>query len=231
MSRLVSFAISIQLSTAAPELEAKLWPQVTPPQSPGRQWLSRRVPTGSVRCRRPPQQAVGVIGEYGLTGQFLPARFELALHHPQFGEHRIPLRLQPAHLFIRQLAHGADRNTALQDIHRLARELRQHTELAQNVFGLLQKIRPQFGELALLLARNDRLRLVQAVGDQIVQLLPILQLQLEQPQFFFHLAVSHRRDQLPASSSVSSNFCRLSIKRYGQGRSTVCTWLMMPSSK
>ena len=45
---------------------------------------------------------------------------------------------------------------------------------------LLQEIAANLRELALLLGGNNRLRLVQTVRDQVVQLLPVFQLEREQ---------------------------------------------------
>src|SRR5690349_10363522 len=97
---------------------------------------------------------------------------------------------------------------------------------------LLQEIGANFSELPFLLGGNNRLGLVQAVGDQIVQLLPVVQLDTEQAQFGFQLLILH--ELLPgraASSRVSSNFWRFSINRCAHGRLTVWDWLMIPSSK
>src|SRR5438445_6929859 len=105
------------------------------------------------------------------------------------------------------------------------------------MFRLLQEMRANFGKLALLLGRDDWLRLVQPVSSQVVQLLPVIQLEREQAKLGFELLIPHDCDSCdcsggtPTSSSVSSNFCRLSINRCAQGRSTVSTWLMIPSSK
>src|SRR5687768_1368491 len=98
------------------------------------------------------------------------------------------------------------------------------------MLGFLQKIRPHLRELAFLFGRNDRSGFVEAVGDQVVQLLPIIELQSEQPKLGFQGFVSHK-GPVAESSRVSSSFCRLSMSRCAHGRSTVWTWLMIPSSK
>src|SRR5437867_9779642 len=98
-------------------------------------------------------------------------------------------------------------------------------------------MRANFGKLALLLGRDDWLRFVQSVGDEIMQLLPVIQLEREQTKLSFEFLVLHDCDPcdgfdgVPTSSNVSSNFCRLSINRCAHGRLTVSTWLIIPSSK
>src|ERR1700730_18263391 len=94
---------------------------------------------------------------------------------------------------------------------------------------LLQKIRTNFGKLPLLFGGDDWLCFIKPVRDQVVQLLPVLHLKGKQPQLRFESFLPHERTL--TNSIVSSSFCRLSIKRCAQGRSTVCTWLMIPSSK
>src|SRR5712692_1700274 len=69
------------------------------------------------------------------------------------------------------------------------------------------------------------------VSDEVMQLHPIIQLQGEETKLGFEPFISHDYDYKLTSSSVSSSFCRLSINKCAQGRSTVCTWLMIPSSK
>src|SRR4026208_115810 len=98
------------------------------------------------------------------------------------------------------------------------------------MFCLLQEVGPDFGELTLPVGRNHRSGLIEAVGDHVVQFFPIIQLQTEQPELGFKGLVSHR-GVVADSSKVSSSFWRLSINRCAQGRSTLWTWLMMPSSK
>src|SRR5438309_12121677 len=97
------------------------------------------------------------------------------------------------------------------------------------MFGFLEQICPDFSELPFLLGRNNWARLVQTVGDQVVQLLPVIQLKRYQTQLGFNRFVSHR-GPVADNSRVSSIFCKLSISRCAHGRSTVCTWLMIPSS-
>src|SRR5207248_6204939 len=104
-------------------------------------------------------------------------------------------------------------------------------QFAKNVLGFLQQIRSHFGKLPLLFRRNDRLSLIQAVGDEVVQFLPALKLKRNQTQFRFGLYVFHCIGLTAATSRVSSNFCRLSSSRWANGRSTDCSWLMIPSSK
>src|ERR1700736_5700316 len=105
------------------------------------------------------------------------------------------------------------------------------------MFRLLQEMRANFGKLALLLGRDDWLRLVQSVGNEVMQLLPVIQLEREQAKLCFELLVSHGCDSCdcsggtPTSSSVSSNFCRLSINRCAHGSSNVATCLKIPSPK
>ncbi len=53
------------------------------------------------------------------------------------------------------------------------------------MLSFLQKIRAYFSELALLLGRYDRPGLVQAVGDQVVQFFPVIQLEREEAQLGF----------------------------------------------
>ena len=94
-----------------------------------------------------------------------------------------------------------------------------------------RRIGPDLGELVFLFGRDDRLRLVQCVGDEVVQLLPAFRLQNEQTELGFQRCISHRCPATLTNCRVSSSFGKLSIRRCVQGRVTVCTWLMIPSSK
>src|SRR5207253_10638964 len=110
-------------------------------------------------------------------------------------------------------------------------QVAQQIQFAKNMLGFLQQIRSHFGELPLLLHRNDRLGLVQAIGDEFVQILPALELKRNQTQFGFGLFIFHVMGATVAASRVSSNFCKLSSSRWANGRSTDRCWLMIPSSK
>src|ERR1043165_2102601 len=98
------------------------------------------------------------------------------------------------------------------------------------MLGFLQKVRANFGELPLLFRRDNRAGFVEPVGNQIVKLLPIIQLEGKQPELGFEGFVSHS-GPVADSSKVSSSFCKLSTKRWPKGRSTFCTWLIIPPSK
>jgi len=60
-----------------------------------------------------------------LPGQFLSLRFQLALHDAQLGENRVLFGFEPANFVVRQFTQTANRDAALQYIHRFARELAQ----------------------------------------------------------------------------------------------------------
>ena len=47
------------------------------------------------------------------------------------------------------------------------------------MFHFLQEMGANFGKLALLLDRDDWLRLIEPISDEIMQLLPVIQLQSE----------------------------------------------------
>src|SRR3989442_279852 len=88
-------------------------------------------------------------------------------------------------------------------------EIARNIQGAKNLFALLQKICPDLGELALLLGGNNRPRLIEPVGDQVVQFLPVIQLQRQQPKLGLDGFVSHA-GPVAESSRVSSSFCKLS---------------------
>ena len=113
----------------------------------------------------------------------------------------------------------------------LPESFRNEAEFFEDMLGLLQQDAADLGKLAFLIRRNDRLRFVERVGDEIVQLFPALDLEGEKAEFGFECGVFHRVSLTLTSSMVSSSFCRLSIRRCVHGRLTVWTWLMMPSSK
>jgi len=84
---------------------------------------------------------------------------------PSFCEDTVPIRLQTADFVIRKIADTTDGYTSLQNTHRFARDLRQNIQFAKDVLDLLQEIGADFGELAFLFGRYNRLGLIQAVGD------------------------------------------------------------------
>src|SRR5712692_9737276 len=85
------------------------------------------------------------------------------------------------------------------------------------MFRFLQEMGANFGKLALLLDRDDWLRLIEPVSDEVMQLLSVIQLQGEETKLVFEPFISHDYDCKLTSSSVSSSFCRLSINRCAQG--------------
>src|SRR2546423_6816641 len=118
-----------------------------------------------------------VIRNGALFGEGFAARLQLPLDDSEPRENAVPLALQPANVFIRKFADAADRDAALKDVHRAPGQLAEQPENAENVFGFLQQICPDLSELAFLFGRNNRTRLVQTVGNQVVQLFPIIQLE------------------------------------------------------
>src|SRR5437879_11123718 len=79
------------------------------------------------------------------------------------------------------------------------------------MFRFLQEMGANFGKLALLLDRHDWLRLIEPVSDEVMQLLPVIQLQGEETKLVFEPFISHDYDCKLTSSSVSS------INRCAQG--------------
>ena len=53
------------------------------------------------------------------------------------------------------------------------------------MFRFLQEMGANFGKLALLLDRHDWLRLIEPVSDEVMQLLPVIQLQGEETKLVF----------------------------------------------
>ena len=100
--------------------------------------------------RRTAKDAAQVIGDRVLFRERLAARFQLALHHAELGENAVPVRFQPADLFVRKFADTTHRHATLENIHRPSRKIRQYAQRAENMLGFLQKIRPDLRELPFL---------------------------------------------------------------------------------
>jgi hypothetical protein len=126
-----------------------------------------------------------------LGSEVLSACFELALDNPELGENAVPFGLQAPDLIGRQFADTANGGGALQYVHRLARKIAQNIKIVQNVLGLLQEMSADLRELPLLLRRNDGFGLVQTIGNEVVQLFPVIELECKQTEFRLELFVPH----------------------------------------
>src|ERR1700730_5049523 len=196
MSRLVSFAILYKQESCA-ATQSRAWlTKKSKFFAPSR--LAAQRGAGSVSRRRPLEKSVPelapIIIKRALFSQLLAPCFKLTLDQAKFGKCAVPIRFQTANLIAGEVAHTADRYATLKHTHRFAGYLRDDVQLTQNVFGFLQKVAADLGELPFLFRGDNRLGFIQTVGDEVVEFLPVIQLQSNQAQFRLEFFIAHRND-------------------------------------